>query len=747
MFCSLAFAVLAVGGAKKRGAIPALLLALLFAGVSRDRMQDPRSHAQDFAANQQRMKGQVELTVRLTSDPEVIGHTVRGAELWQCEGRAEAVRGAGGWRGARGVLRLRMAWKSGAAAPPAYGDLWHVSGVVTLPVRACDPLRRLEVRTGESRRLGTGGGHPWMRWCYHQRRVCRDMLRRGMQNRPEAAAVVEALVIGYRGDVPDEVHDAFIQTGTLHILAISGTHVGVLLVLLLPLLRATGWPRPLWIWVIAPVLTVYTFATGGAASAVRAWIMALAYWTAPAAGRRPDAATALAFSALAIAAVDPRQARDPGFIYSFVAVAGLLACAGPLTAAWRGSLPSGEDDFALPQTTRAALWRRKAGIMAAGMLASSLVAWVVSSPLSAHYGNVISPVSLPGNLPLIPLAFVSLMTGVLSLVSGAVWPLLGEVFNHANGCFGELLTGLVRHLAAVPGGHVYVQTPPWGLVGLAYFTLAGLWLLRGRPRAVLIGALAAVLCAGGARYLLDHRAAVEFPQDGLAPAVFINLPGSADVLVDPGPAYRADSLIRFLRSRGVDGLGALVVTQADAEHAGAVLDIVRRVPVKEVWHPASSARSPVYRATLEGLRKAGIPTVALSASGADARRPLAGGAEWETLYPPSQDGMPARVADAALVWRVGRGSSAFLFAGPCGVPASNQIQNGPVDPGATVCILDRSIRTADAALVEAVGAQMILLRTPSDLPSVRADAAFRALLPPAVRIIEGLPATGARLSF
>ncbi len=725
-----------------------LLCAALAAGFARDRVGDPRDAARDIAADGRGGREQRELVLRITDDPEPAGDSARGSTLWQFRAIAEAARAPGGWERARGTLRVRLALDPAHPAP-AYGDRWRVSGVLDPEPGRRDYARRFEVRPEGAARVAAGGGSRGVRAIYDLRAAGRASLSRGVRGHEEARAVVESLVLGYRSELPGDVRDHFLQTGTLHILAISGMHVGVMLVLMLPVLRATGWPRPRWAIVIIPLLGLYTLATGAASSAVRAWLMASVYWVAPAVGRRPDPPTALALAALIIVAVMPAQVRDPGFVYSFVAVAGLMAMADPLARALgRREAAEAPDDAtdaaAGPPPGRWARMLQRGGRVLAGMLAASLIAWMVSTPLSARYGNVVSPIAVLGNLPMVPVSFVMLMTGVLSLLFGAIWPWAGEVFNHANVVFSEGLLWMVRTLAALPGSHVYVQTPPWGLVGAAYGVMAGFFLLRGIPRRVLAGAVASVAAAAMVHQVRDARVRVHFPGQGFAPTVWINLPGSAEALVDPGPLVRATRLVRHLHGQGVDRLAVLILTQPDAEHVGAARQVVEQMPVDEVWCVADSGRSPVYREALAAWRAQGHPRVVIR--GAGERGLLPGGVEWE-VFSPEAGVRYARASDNAAVWRFGRGPEAVLLTGPCGAPAAARLRDMPPDPGATVWVMDRDAGAEDAALWSAIGARVLMLRPAPGAWRSRAAPAFRQAAPPGARIIEFPVETGAALEL
>ncbi|MBM4153762.1 MAG: ComEC/Rec2 family competence protein [Lentisphaerae bacterium] len=724
---SLAVAALlvAAGAAVRHTAVstPLLQAAVLAAGLAHGLLATPGRPALDIRRCLTRPREQVDAVVSAAGAPSRLPSFRDDRETWTFEGRVEALRHTGpGWRTATGRVRVRLALASGMP-PPAYGDRWRMSAVCGV-----DPMRgdlAMDVAAGAAERLATGGGSPLLRWCYARREASRRLLSRGVEDWPAGAGVVAALVLGYREDIPEAVRESFMRTGTGHIFAISGLHVGILCLVLLAVLRTAGLPRPAWALGLIPLLTLYTLATGAASSAVRALLMASAYWAAPLVRRRPDVPSALALAALAILAVRPDQLTDPGFLFSFVAVAGLVALAPvvhrPL-AAW---IPARETDASATRAVRAG---RAVARWAVGLVATSAAAWLVSTPLSAFFGNQVAVAALPGNLLVVPGSFLIVLTGCLSLVTGQVSGVAAEIFNHANAAFCAAMTGPIDALFRLPGSHAFVQAPPGWALALTYGAIVGLLVLRGRPRAVLAGAVAAVGIAGAVRAATDDRVRVILPPPDLAPAVLVDGPGGGDLLIDPGPAWKSARTIRWLRSRGVDRLGAVWLTAADAAHAGAAPEILARIPVGAIRRTADPGRSRMVRAMVDEWTAAGRDVGLLAAGGGGV---LPGGAAWDAFHPDPR-GAHARASDGAAVVRIGRGSQAVLLAGPAAAPVCAALATGPFDPGATAVIIDREPGAGDTAWIAATFASRVVVRPPPD--GFHSILGLAAAVPAGVRV-------------
>ena len=228
-----------------------------------------------------------------------------GLPQWKWLLDVEAVRVRGSWQTASD--ELRVTWVEAGEGPvPTLGERWRVRGVVRAPGGlARSPLLQLRTTASDAAFLSAAAGHPLRRWCERSRAACAAVLGRGLEDFPREAGMLRALVLGYRQDLPPELFQAFSRTGTLHVIAVSGSHVAIFAGIVVALLKAGGLPRTRWILVLAPALVWYSLSTGLAPSAIRACIMALVFWSATLFHRRPDGPTALGLSALVILLFQP----------------------------------------------------------------------------------------------------------------------------------------------------------------------------------------------------------------------------------------------------------------------------------------------------------------------------------------------------------------------------------------------------------------------------------------------------------
>ncbi len=150
-------------------------------------------------------------------------------------------------------------------------------------------------------------------------------------------AIIKALLIGDRSDIPTHITEAFRKSGASHILALSGLHLGVIYAIVTKMLQFIG--NSPWARVIRSVATVlicgfYTLATGAGASITRAFLFILIGETARLTGRFRSTGTVLMTALLIHLAIIPQDLREAGFQLSYAAMAGIAFIFPRLNSLW-----------------------------------------------------------------------------------------------------------------------------------------------------------------------------------------------------------------------------------------------------------------------------------------------------------------------------------------------------------------------------------------------------------------------------
>ncbi len=269
--------------------------------------------------------------------------------------------------------------------------------------------------------------------------------------RPELTAVLRAMLLGQKHELSDEQGTSFMRSGTMHLFAISGLHISVIAVGLQALLTLVRLPPSFRFTVGMGALWLYVDITGGAPSAVRAFIMVVLFELARSFRKPGNPLSALAASAFIVILVWPLQIFSASFQMSYGIVAALLLLGLPLAAAW-------QERWSWFRLLPKATWRWYHHRLdafyreATSALAIGLATTLVSTLAGLHYFQLLTPVALLANLVLIPASGVVILSGFASLLAGlAGMESLSSLFNHSSVLVLAIIDFVVQIVVALPG--------------------------------------------------------------------------------------------------------------------------------------------------------------------------------------------------------------------------------------------------------------------------------------------------------
>jgi len=249
--------------------------------------------------------------------------------------------------------------------------------------------------------------------------------------------ILKALLVGDRSELSTEVRERFSSTGTIHIMAVSGLHVGIIYGVFFLFLRGQQRAEVRWIVSALALLTIWTFAaiTGFSPPVQRACIMFSVLLVALVFRRQSNIYNSLAFSALIVLLINPTELFQAGFQLSYAAVLGIV--------------------FFQPKLYE--LVNSKWWIMDKIwlLLTVSLSAQLLTAPLLLYYFHQFPTYFLLSNLlvvPLVPvilyLGFTLIFIGSLGVVIPFTWKVLAFIV--------EILDTVVKLVASFPGGIIEV---------------------------------------------------------------------------------------------------------------------------------------------------------------------------------------------------------------------------------------------------------------------------------------------------
>ena len=636
------WAILYFRGASARWTIIPLLVLMAAGGAARYRasVDPPPDDVARLAADGRRLvtlEGVVVRSPRQSSPPQdVFLPSVPYYIRTTMRLRVRRVRVGERWLAARGcvqaTVRAAMPADGPASGAPVLGDGVQVTGILAPLAPPANPgtfdvaayLRRQGVRAAlrtdhwEAVRVVEPAADS-LRWAVGA--IGRWALAR-FDRLPskEGRAIVAAMLLGRR-DLLDfdsgqiqgrDIERAFLATGTVHYMAVSGFNVAMVAAPFLILARWLGRGPRLTAVTVALAVLAFALATELEPPVLRAailfWVLCLAWWT----GREALGLNTLAAAVILILLVRPGDLFTTSFQLSFLAVLGMIFFVKRLDrlvarrAAPDGLLGSTRHD-------RGFWWRR----VLRGSLIISVAATIMTVPLIASRFHIVAWLAPVASALLFPLVFAMTVGGMALAAFGGIAPWLQELLAAVPDGLGRTILVLVQALARVPGAYFYVGEISAGWL-LAIYGLLAAWVWRRRlgiARRRL--AMAALAAAAVFLWTTGHRPPealrATFLAVGNGNTNLLELPNGRTMLYDAGSslshARAAEATIApALWARGVERLDAVFISHPHFDHFKDILPLVDRFGVREVFVPPTFLRSRLRsdNAVVEALLARGV---------------------------------------------------------------------------------------------------------------------------------------------
>jgi len=332
----------------------------------------------------------------------------------------------------------------------------------------------------------------------------------------DASSMAAGFLIGYTRDISPDIYSLFRDSGTLHLLAVSGSNVGLVVVLFVFLLRASPIKPGGRTVLLLMIIIVFSFLAYNQPSVVRASVMASLVLIGRFLQRKVELNNIIAATALIILLFRPADLFDIGFQLSFITAWGLI--------------------FFIPRVIKPlkpiqGSWYYKYLIFP---FLICFVAQVVSMPLSIYYFQRLPLVSFVSNLIIVPLVSVVVIGELILLIAYLILPYLGLWAGSILNLLIHATLALLRIFGSGETGLLFKQNIP-GIALCVYYAFLviislALYSRRLRRVAVLFALLTAnlILITGGGRAEKDRCFTVLSVPGGI---VSVNRAGTTQMIL------------------------------------------------------------------------------------------------------------------------------------------------------------------------------------------------------------------------
>lgn len=565
-------------------------------------------------------------------------------------------------------LRLRGMLRSfPPAMNPGETDLAQIA-------RAQGLAGLLDVATMESV-VELGEQRDWLwqlrRWQSDLRTRAAGWIRQDLPETDETRrdALLAALMLGERGAGLDGLDKSFARVGLAHLLAISGMHLAILVLTGLLIVRLFSWPPAIERFVIALLVVAYLFVVPARIPVWRAGVMSLAFLGAGVLGRRLDHLNLWAISALVVLLWQPSELLSPGAQLSFGVVLGLVVLTPHLRLKLFGEprdaelLSPADDIFEQCKT----------------IVAATLVAWLVATPLVAHVFGVICPLAPLATLPAMALTHIALAAGYLKALTAVLLPSVGVILAPILAIATDGLIGLVDRVDRLPLSSLPILQP--GVLWTLATTAAAVWWMRRRVEsgasrwrrwaapAMLVVLFGWLMRSHGPAWIDPSRQQSRLIMLAVGNgSCYIVESGGQAVMFDAGSGNYLgigdSTIIPAVRRLGILEVPTLILSHGDVDHFAAAIEVMAELHTRRLLittdminQTQTDPLGPIALVVHEAERL-GVQLI-IADAGYEAQY---GDSRWRWLH-------PARVAtydtsnEASMVIRVDVGAHRLLLCG------------------------------------------------------------------------------------
>ncbi len=523
----------------------------------------------------------------------------------------------------------------------------------------------------------------------HLRALIHASLEQNIPHRE--AGFLSALVLGIPSGISSEFWEDFRRTGTTHLVAISGQHLGMIALAFFPVLlwllkRSEKLMLTISVKKVAGLLTLipvlfYTELAGSPPSAVRAATIGVLAVLASFVGREIDPLSALAAAAIGISLWDLSAPFSASFQLSFLAVLGILIFRRREAAGFA----------AIRKYLIHPLWM-------------TIGATMLTTPLVAYLFHQVSISGIVTNLWAIPYVGALLILTGLFLILLPIVPPLGRL--------GLSLSGYLAHgyLEGIQfsSGWSWVASlyPTGGELILSFLFIFFLALLKWKPR-LWRTAVVGVLLILGIGFLLNFDRGprdleVTFLDVGQGDSALIRTPSGENLLIDGGgflipgqgpPRFDVgkEVLVPFLKRLGLKRIDGILLSHPHPDHYGGLQAVLENFPVGEFWWNGQTFPDETFDRLLETVDQKGVSKKLLKAGDRFDWQ----GLYVEVLYPDRID--PTRnINDNSLVLRFTFGEATLLFSGDIEKWGERALEDSPLIPSTILKIPHHASKTSSS---------------------------------------------------
>jgi competence protein ComEC len=408
------------------------------------------------------------------------------------------------------------------------------------------------------------------------------------------ASFLKGIIFGYCAEIPPDVKQSFMDTGTIHILAVSGSNVAFVAFMFYSVFGFFRLSRKAIGGAAIFGLIAYMLVTGSSPSVVRATIMAIVILCGTLFERKADIYNSISIAAMILLLWNTNTLFDVSFQLSFSAVISIVYFYPRLELLIK-KIPEQFEEIKFVD-----------GVLK--LFAVSLAAQLGTVPFTAYYFGRVSIVSLLANIPVVPISGLNTFLGAAEILFSFISPWIAKLYAATNDFLVWFLLGFVKQAASVP--FAYLEAFHFNVIVVAgYYAVVLALFNMTLPRIrvwtiILFLAIGNYALFGNLWSRLHARLTVTVIDVGQGDAILMEFPSGKHLLVDSGPiSQRFNSgektVVPLLKRMGISKIDYFVITHPHSDHIGGAESVIKSLRVDSLFMGSLDSTNREVRNLLE----------------------------------------------------------------------------------------------------------------------------------------------------
>jgi len=407
--------------------------------------------------------------------------------------------------------------------------------------------------------------------------------------------LLEALLLGYRGNIDSDTYRAFRKTGLLHFISLSGMHLGILVGMVWWLCKTAGLMKPTRAVICIVAVAVFLLVVPPRAPTLRAAIICFVFCISFLFRRHSNPLNTLSLAAIILLLIRPTHLFEAGWQLSFGTVLGII-------------LLSDRIHFFLHEKLTTLLRHRKKlnnnsffriilkpSLYFLRLFSVGFAAWLGGAGILLYHFYTITPLASIWTLLVFPLVSLILILGFLKIILFFILPILSYILGYIVTILSDWLIWIVEVIANLDISQMLIGQVPVVMIIFYYCIIifAGFIYIRRHPvvKNVIctVMFLALIVFLGAIKWQRIHRddLVITFLDVGHGQAIFVQLPGKANILFDAGSLSKSDVGRRivnpYLENKGIGKVDAVCISHNDTDHINGIPEVTEHCRIGGIY--------------------------------------------------------------------------------------------------------------------------------------------------------------------